>query len=208
LHDYPTPLPANPIPNPTSKTGKDALKAYNAAKDATTLVRDAENAANIANQALADARHAFQQEVARGGREGQDADKERELADAIRVAEIAADPTTHRIRYASAVTSQRQAVSNWSRFVTARVSELFEHEIEPDALRVSAELIEAQERLTPFDQKYAAVKARAVDLVSLVGVGPGGLPHEWRLADYPQPPLPPRETYAPSREEPAATAES
>lgn len=205
-------LPANPIPNPKTALGKEALALYEAAKTATARVRECRDAEIDAARALAEARAALQAEVERGGRDGQERDREVELARELQARQLHADTDLHNRRRAAALDAQRDAVQAWVYFVRRHTRALIEGELEDVARRVSEALIAAREQTQPAEDAYRAVREQVRALTNVVVVGPDprtaaslGVPSrddialKWALASDPEPPLPAREVYAPAR---------
>ena len=196
-------LPANPIPNPKTALGKEALTLYEAAKTATARIRECRDAESDAARTLAEARAALHAEVARGGRDGQDIDREVELARELQARQLHADADLHNRRRDAALDAQRDAVQAWVYFVRNHTRELIEGELEDVAKRVSEELIAAREQAQPAEDAYRAFREQVRELTNIVVVGPDphtaaslGIPSrddialKWALAPDPEPPLP------------------
>jgi hypothetical protein len=184
-------FPANPIPAPKTRLGKEAKRLYDAAIEAAQRIREAREAATEAATELIDAKAALHAEIERGGREGRDADREHELATAVATAGLLKDPAVFHVREEAARTAHEAAVHDWSQFIRANLPELLTGEMEAEAERVSAALVEGLARLAPIELAYAQFHKRAQDLV----VTARGYDPAWNLAAVPEPPLPPRGLY-------------
>lgn len=208
----PAGLPANPIPNPKTALGKEALALHEAAKTATARIRECRDAETDAARALAEARAALQAEVERAGRDGQDVEREVELARELEARQLHADADLHNRRRAAALDAQCDAVKAWVYFVRRHTRALIEGELEDVGKRVSEALIAAREQAQPAEDAYRAFREQVRELTNIVVVGPDpqtaaslGVPSrddialKWALAPDPQPPLPAREVYAPAR---------
>jgi hypothetical protein len=205
-------LPANPIPNPKTALGQEALALYRAAQAATARIRDCRDAEADAACVVATARAGLQGEVERRDREGQNVEDEVELGCELQARKLPADGDLHNRWRAAALDTQREAVQAWVYFVRRHVGELFEGELEADAQRVSEELIAARNQAHRAEDAYQDVRERVCGLTNIVVVGPDpqtaaslgirsrdDIALEWALAPDPEPPLPAREVYAPRR---------
>lgn len=184
-------FPPNPIPAPTTPLGRQAKKLYDAATEAAGRIREARDARMEAATALIEAKEALRAEVERGGREGRDAERERELATAVATAGLLEDPTVFNVREEAARTAHEAAIAEWSQFIRTNLPDLLRDEMEAEAERVSAALIEARAKLSPIEQAYTEFHKRAQDLV----VTAQGYDPTWNLAAVPEPPLPSPDLY-------------
>lgn len=186
---------ANPIPTPKTAIGREALKLYQAAVAAAEQIQNARDVSSAAATGLTEARTTYQAEVERGGREGQDADRERELALAVAARELEAKPEVHHVRYGAAVRAQREAVERWTVFIRDNLSTLIGAEMENEAQRASAELVKARTALAPVENAYAEIHERSRLLIETSIAGhPNAdqLRAQWTLAPVPEAPLPDR----------------
>ena len=177
---------------PKTDATKHATQLYAEIVAADGRVQEAVSTAREAFADLESAKAAWNAEIERGGREGRDAEKERELSEALRRCEIFADPDTLNRRGEAAWDVQDAAVTEYQRFVHAHLPEILT-ELEGEAEKVSEELQAALAKLAPVEQKYEAVAERVGALVRSVHAADP----DWSLAPSPLPPMPDRALWDP-----------
>jgi hypothetical protein len=196
-----TPFPANPIPSPRTKLGKDALELYAYAETATERIQEARDAQVDAASRVEDAVVALRLEVERGGREGRNDDRERDLARELAAAKMLADQSVFAVRERAAFEASEAAKQAWRDFIAENLPALLAGEMEAEAVKVSKALIDAQEKLRPVELAFNEFHLRAQELI----VTARGTGDEWRLAQVPAPPLPARHLWT---DEPAPEAQA
>ena len=193
----PLALPGNPIPKPKTPAGKQALELHKAAQEAAKRIQEARDAEIEAVGNLADAKERLRAEIVRGGREGRNLDAERELSAEVARLELLAAPSVVTERKSAAAAVNNETITAYQRFVTENVGDLIA-ELVPEAEKVSADLVDIIEKVTPIEAAYKEVHERIRQLVILAGLVAD---ERWNLAQAPAPPLPSRElwdsTYTP-----------
>jgi hypothetical protein len=193
--DYPEPLGNNPLPEPVTDLGKEALALRKAAEDATARLDGIrESRADLARR-ITVARAAWEAEVMRGAREGIDQGAEDKLSIELSALERSHNEDVFRARWRVATQTQRELTVAWRAFIWQHWSALVDGELREDAERVSAELVKALASIQPKQQAYDAVAARAWDLTRFLAHGPD---MQWwatnsQLPPAPAAPLPPQE---------------
>lgn len=183
----PLSLPANPLPKPKSKIGKEALALHQAAQDACKRIQEARDAETEAVSAWSAAKQSLLSEIQRGGRDGRDADAEQELSAEVARLELLAQPNLLAERKSAAQAASDGAITAFQRFVTENASDLIA-ELAPEAEKASADLVAIIEKVKPIEDTYKEVHERVRQLVILAY----GFDERWNLADVPAPPLPNR----------------
>jgi hypothetical protein len=196
--DQPASLPALPFAKPTSPLGKQAASLHRAAQSATGRLSSVREAHAEAVARFKAAQAALQAEIVRGGKEGPDLDRERELSVELSAAERLADAGSFQLRYRSAVQEQRARVRDYRVFLWENVIQLLELEIRPEAETASAELVRALASIESQKQRYQAVRQRAYELLRITAAGEFAdyFGRSLQLAQEPLPPLPSDEALA------------
>jgi hypothetical protein len=165
------PVPPLVITEPTTEAGRELVRLHALAEEATRILHANQQAQRDSHLAVGVAEAALGAELDRGAQLGeQNTEAEVALVRKIEDCKIAADPSLHARRIASALQAQNQAVWSVRSHTERHVAELLD-EIRPDAERVHAELTEAREKLAPFVRSYAEVAARVNILTEAVHRG-------------------------------------
>lgn len=170
-------LPPNYIPNPRTELGKQALQRYKTAQEAVARVAACGDVERESIDALRNARSEYQSELARGGREGVDVDRETALAQALSAAEHRAAPDAHRTRRAAANKGVQEKSWSYISFVRQNCAALLAGEFEADAIKVHEDVEAARAALAPVEAAYRAQAERTSAFLK-VAVSPGRSNHD------------------------------
>jgi hypothetical protein len=144
----PLPLPGFPIPNPSSKVGREAERLHTAAQEATETIVTCQRTASDATEAVALAEFALNSEIERSAATGKQSPVEGKLIAAVRSAKDLANPSVHQDRIERAIANQRALVGGYRGYVQMNLRELL-GELRLEAEAATQALIEAQEVLAP-----------------------------------------------------------
>jgi hypothetical protein len=165
------PVPPLVITEPTTRAGRELVKLHATAEEATRILHANQQAQRDSHLAIGVARGALAAELDRGAQAGeQNTDLEVALVRKIEDAKIAANPSLHAPRIAAATERQNQAAFAVRTHIDLNIAALLS-EIRPEAERITAELAAASEKLTPYGEAYAEVRAKVEELTACVHRG-------------------------------------